>query len=78
MVAQLPEVLGAHAIQRRAVQLGGATDVVVHLWLERLVISVIPGIRRDVAVVDEHLPGRPILRLARQPVTALEQQNALA
>ena len=41
-------------------------------------LGVVPGVRRDVAVVDEHVLRRPVLRLARQPVAALEQQDALA
>ena len=33
---------------------------------------------RDVAVVDEHVLREPVLRLARQPVAALEQEDPLA
>jgi hypothetical protein len=51
----------------------------VHLRLERLPVSPsIHGVRRDVAVVDEDVGGGPVLRLAREPVAALEQQDALA
>ena len=78
MVPELAEVLFAHPVQRRAVELGGAADVVVHLRLEGLAVGVVPGVRRDVAIVDEHVPGGPVLRLARQPVAALEQQDPLA
>ena len=39
---------------------------------------VVPRVRRDVAVVDEDVLREPVLRLARQPVAALEQQDALA
>ncbi len=78
VVAQLAEVLFAHPVQRRAVQLGGAPDVVVDLRLEGLAGGVIPGVGGDVAVLDEHVGGRPVLRLAGQPVAALEQQDALA
>ena len=78
VVAQLAEVLLAQAVQRGAVELRGAADAVVHLRLERLAVLVVPGVRRHVAVVDEHVVGLPVLRLARQPVAALEQQDALA
>ena len=78
MVAQFAEVLGAHPVQRGSVQLGGAADEVMHLRLvERLGLRVIPAVRGDVAAVDEHVHGGPVLRLAGQPVAALEQQDAL-
>src|SRR4029453_8414769 len=59
-------------------ELRRAHDEVVHLRLERLVLLVVPRVRRDVAVLDEHVPGEPVLNLAREPVAALEQQDALA
>ena len=79
VVLQLAEVLLAHAVQRGAVQLGGAADEVVHLRLEeRLVLGAVPVVGRDVAAVHEHVQGGPVLRLAGQPVAAFEQQDALA
>ena len=45
---------------------------------ERRQIGVVPGVRRDVAAVHEHVLGQPVLRLAPQPVPALEQQDPLA
>ena len=79
VVLQLAEVLLAQAVERRAVELRRAADEVVHLRLERLCrVRVVPGVRRDVAVVDEHVVHVPVLRLAREPVAALEQQDALA
>jgi hypothetical protein len=78
VVAKLAEILGAQAVERRSVELGRATDEVVHLWLERLAVGVVPGVGRDVAVLDEHVLGEPVLRLAREPVAALEKQDALA
>src|SRR5215216_4076793 len=78
-MAELAEVLSAQPVERSAVQLGRSTLVVVDLWLEGLSrLRVVPGVLRDVAVVDEHVRRRPVLRLARQPVTTLEQQDALA
>ena len=66
------------AVERGAVELGRAADEVVDLRLERLPVRVVPGVRRDVAVVDEDVLREPVLRLAREPVAALEQQDALA
>ena len=78
VVPELAEVLFAQTVQRRAVELRRAADAVVHLRLEGLAVAVVPGVRRDVAVLDEHVRGGPVLRLARQPVAALEQQDPLA
>ena len=79
MVAQFAEILGAHPVQRGSVQLGRAADEVVHLRLvEGLAFRVVPAVRRDVTAVDEHVHRGPVRRLARQPVAALEQQDALA
>ena len=50
-VLELAEVLRAQAVQRRAVQLGGAADEVVDLRLERLAVGVVPGVLRDVLAV---------------------------
>ena len=41
-------------------------------------MRVVPRVRRHVAVVDEDVVRLPVLRLARQPVAALQQQHALA
>jgi len=49
----------------------------VDLRLERVRVSVVPRLGRDVAAVDEHVLSAPVVRLARQPVAALEQQDAL-
>ena len=78
VVIELAEVLLAQPVQRRAVELRRAADEVVDLRLERLAVLVVPGVLGDVAVVDEDVGGRPVLRLARQPVAALDQQHPLA
>ena len=77
VVAQLAEILLAQAVQRGAVELRGAADAVVHLRLEGLAVAVVPRVRRDVAVVDEDVPREPVLRLAREPVAPLEEEDAL-
>src|SRR5215472_2644181 len=46
--------------------------------LERVAVLVVPGLVRFVAVVAEHRLGAPVFRLARQPVAAFEDQDALA
>ena len=46
VVAQLAEVLLAQAVQRGAVELGGAADAVVHLRLEGLAVAVVPRVLR--------------------------------
>ena len=79
VVLQFAEVLLAHAVERGAVQLGGAADEVVHLRLEEgLVLGAVPAVGRDVPAVLEYVHGGPVRRLAGQPVTAFEQQDALA
>jgi len=78
VVAQLAEVLFAEAVQGGAIELGRAAHAVVHLRLEWLAVRVVPRVRRDVAVIDEHVGGGPVLRLARQPVAALQHEDALA
>src|ERR1700751_6167535 len=45
---------------------------------EGLALHVVPAVLRDVAAVDEHFRRRPVRRLPGQPVTAFEQQYALA
>jgi hypothetical protein len=75
---ELAEVLGPQSVERGAVELGRAADEVMDLGLEGLALVVVPGVLGDVLVVDEHVLGQPVLGLARQPVPALEQQDALA
>ena len=78
VVAQLAEVLSAQPVQRGAVELRRAPHEVVDLRLEGLSVGVQPAVLGHVAAVDEHVLRQPVLRLARQPVSALEQQDALA
>ncbi len=78
VVVQLAEVLLAQAVERRAVELGGAPDEVVNLGLEGLPVPVVPRVGRDVPVLDEHVLREPVAGLARQPLAAFEQQHALA
>src|SRR5262245_25609102 len=77
-MAELAEILRPQAVQRGAVELRRAADEVVDLRLERLALLVVPRLRRDVAVVDEHVLREPILRLAWKPVPTLQQEDPLA
>src|SRR5207247_4549370 len=74
----LAEVLGAQAVKRRAVELGRPADEVVDLRLEGLAVLVVPRVLGHVAIVDEHVLGEPVLRLTREPVASLEQEDPLA
>ena len=78
VMAQLAEILLAQPIERRAEHLGRAADEIVHLRLERPAVSVVPGLGRYVAVLHEHGRRIPVLRLALEPVAALENQDALS
>ena len=77
-MADLAEVLRAQPVERGAVELGGAADVVVDLRLERLAVGVVPGVLGDVLAVDEHRLGVPVVHLPRQVVAPLQQQDLLA
>jgi hypothetical protein len=78
VVVKLAEILRAEPIERRSVELRRAAHEVVDLRLERPALLVVPGVLRDVAVFDEDVLREPILGLAREPVSALEQKNLLA
>src|SRR5215471_6930789 len=58
--AQLPEILLAQTVQGSTVHFGGATDKVMDLWLEGFPVAVVPGIRRNIPVVDEDGFGIPV------------------
>src|SRR5262249_22432040 len=77
-MAELPEVLGAQAIQGGPVELRGPPDEVVNLGGERVAVSVVPAVLRDVASVGEDVLRQPVLGLAGQEVAPLEQQDPLA
>ena len=74
---QLAEVLLAEPVQGGAVELRRSADEVVDTGLEGLAARVVPRLRRDVAVVHEHVLVRPVLRLAHEPVAPLEQEDPL-
>ena len=77
-VLELAEVTRPQAVERGAVELGGAADVVVDPGLERLAVLVVPRVGRDVAALDEDGLRLPVLLLAGQEAAPLEQQDPLA
>ena len=65
LMLPLAEVFLAQPIEGGAVHLGRAADEIVDARLKRLAVLVAPDVGRDVAILDEHLLGDPVLRLAR-------------
>jgi hypothetical protein len=78
MMAQLAEVLPAQTIERRAEHLGRPADEIMYLRLKRPAVAVVPGLGGDIAVLHEHRRRIPVLRLALEPIAALENQDALS
>ncbi len=78
MMAQFAEIFLALAIERSSVQLGCAANAIVHLGLESLGFFIVPGVRRDIAVLDEDGFAIPVLQFAWQPIATLKQQDAFA
>src|SRR4051794_4420186 len=72
------EIALAQSQQHRAVHLRIAADPIVNAGMERRAVAIAPGLRRLVPVRPEHRVAAPVLLLARQEVTAFEDQDALA
>ena len=72
------EILFAQSKQRRAIHLGRAADKIMHARLKRFFVLVIPGVFRDVTVLDENFRRVPILFFARQITAAFQNENAFA
>ena len=64
--------------QRRPVHLGVAAYIVVEAWMKAAAVTPVPGFRCLIRAVDKHGLGIPVRRRARQVVTPLDQQDALA
>src|SRR5215469_13160560 len=75
---QLAEILLSEAIHGCTEHLRGAADEIMYLRLERSTVAVVPGVGRDVAVLYEDCCRIPVLRLALEPIAALENQDVLA
>ena len=78
VVADLVEVALAQAEEDRAVELRVAAHEVLLVGAEGVAVLVDPLLAGEVALLEEHLLGVPVLGLARQVAAALEQQDALA
>jgi hypothetical protein len=76
-VLDLGEVALAQTEEDRAVELGVAADEILLVRPERLPVAVVPLLSRQVALLQEHRPGVPILGLAPQVAASLQQQDAL-
>jgi hypothetical protein len=74
---ELAEILSPQAIERGAEQLGRTADEIMHLRLKGSAIAIVPSLGRHIAVVHEHRGCIPVLRLALEPVTALQNEDAL-
>ena len=75
---QFAEVRLAQPVQRGPVELRRPAHEIVDLGLEGLAVLVVPGVFRDVTVVDEDGRSIPVLDLPGQPVAALEDQYPFA
>jgi hypothetical protein len=58
--AQFPEILPAQAVQGGAVHFGCAADKIMDLRLEWFPVAAVPGIRRNVSVVNKDGLGIPV------------------
>src|SRR5215207_2041660 len=78
MVRDLPEVLRPEPKERGAVELGVAADVVVLLGRELVPFAVAPLLVGRVLPLQEDGGRIPVVTLAGEVATALEEQDALA
>src|SRR6516162_5376700 len=77
VVLELAEVLLAQTVERLTIHLRGATDKVVDAGLEGVTVCVMPDITGNIAVLDEHFFGAPVLGFAPEPVATFEYEDAL-
>ena len=78
LMLPLAEIFLAKPVERGAVHLRRPADKVMDARLKWLAVLVAPYVGRHVAILDEDLLGDPILRLAREEVAALQEQDLLA
>jgi hypothetical protein len=77
-VANLVEVALTQTEENRAVELRVAAHEVLLVGAEGIAVLVDPLLAAEVALLEKHLLGVPVLGLAWQVTAALEQQDALA
>ena len=78
VVANPVEVALTQTEEDRAVELRVAADEVLLVRAEGIAVLVDPLLAAEVALLEEHLLGVPVLGLAGRVTAALEQQDALA
>src|SRR5262249_56300099 len=78
VMLELAEIFFAQPVERRAEQFCGAADEIMHLGLEWSAVAVVPALGRDITVLHEHRRRVPVLRLALEPIAALEDEDALS
>ena len=76
-MAQLSEITFPKAIERGAEHLSCAADKIMNLRLKRVVVAVVPSVRRDVAILLEDCYRIPIFSFSLEPVATLENEDAL-
>ena len=78
VVLDLTEIFFAKPEERRAIELGIPTHVIVRVGMERLPVLVLPHFFRVVLRVDVDGPRAPVVLFATDVVTAFEQQDPFA
>src|SRR5262249_47761026 len=78
VVLEFTEIFLAHAKQRCTIELRRAAHEVIRPWLKGSTAVVVPGVLRDIAVLEEDYVDIPVLFLTRQKGAALQEQNAFA
>jgi len=78
LVPELSEILLAHPEQRCSVHLGVAAHPIVRAGLEAPTLRILPGLVGRVLAVEEDASAVPVVTFAREPVSALDQQDPLA
>src|SRR5262249_62149955 len=78
VVFELYEILLAHTKQRCAIELRRAGHEVMRPWLKGLATVIVPGVLRDIAVVEKDRVDIPVLFLTRQKGATFQEQNAFA
>src|SRR5206468_7898858 len=73
VVFDFAKILLAQAEKRRAVKFGVATHVIIRVWMQLSAVGIAPELLRVVAAARIHLQRVPVLFLARNKWTALEQ-----
>ena len=77
IVLDLAKIFFPQPVERRPEQFCRAADEIMHLRLKRPAVAIVPALRRDVAVLHEQGCRVPVLRLALEPIAALENEDAL-